>query len=117
MINRAHRFHRRNAIRAVYRNGHSVRANQIALKIMRNNRSESYRAAVVVSRKVHKSAVLRNRIRRRIYEALRTFEPQILQPYDLIFIVYSDEFATIDYARLHETIGSLLKSGGAVKDS
>lgn len=114
MINRVHRFHRRNAIRAVYRNGHSVRARQIALKLMLNNRSDSYRAAVVVSRKVHKSAVVRNRIRRRIYESLRIFEPGITRPYDLIFIVYSDDFAAMDYAELQKIIGRLLKSGGVI---
>lgn len=114
MINRAHRFHRRNAINLVYRRGKVVRVGGMALKYWHNSRQESYRTAVVVSRKVHKSAVARNRIRRRIYESVRAYEPQMAGPCDLIFIVYSDEFAIMDFTRLQKTIRDLLKKSGMV---
>lgn len=91
-----------------------MRLNQIALKALPNTKRDSYRAAVVVSRKVHKSAVARNRIRRRVYEALRTLESGISKPYDLIFIVYSDEFAVMDYPQLEQTVQLLLKRAGII---
>jgi ribonuclease P protein component len=44
----------------------------------------------VVSRKVHKSAVARNRMRRRLYAALQEFEPQINAPYDIVLTVFQE---------------------------
>jgi ribonuclease P protein component len=100
MISRSHRFHGINSLRHVYARGQTVRGPLIAVKYIFNNKRDSYRAAVVVSRKVHKSAVVRNRIRRRIYEYLRLHEPQLVQPYDIVLTVFSEQVATIDAAAL-----------------
>jgi ribonuclease P protein component len=116
MISKAHRFHGRRAIGRVYRRGATVRGAHNALKYMRNTRRDSYRVAVVVSRKVSKSAVVRNRIRRRLYEALRQTEGAITEPYDLVFLVYSDELATIDAAKLQHDITAQLKKAGVIAD-
>ena len=51
------------------------------------NGRKKQRYAVVVSKKILKSAVGRNRIRRRVYEALRLELPKIQQPVDCIFII------------------------------
>lgn len=72
--------------------------------------------AVVVSRKVHKSAVVRNRIRRRIYEIVRLEEPNLTQAYDMIFTVYSDQVATMDYAELRQGILSKMQEAGIIRD-
>jgi ribonuclease P protein component len=90
MISRAHRFHGYNSLNFVYRNGQTVRGPLFAIKYAPNAKRKSYRAAVVVSRKVHKSAVARNRMRRRLYAALQEFEPQILQPYDIVITVFQE---------------------------
>lgn len=65
--------------------------------------------AVVVSRKVNKSAVVRNRIRRRIFEIVRTQPPAKLAGYDLVFTVFSDELATDDQAKLQRNVLGLLR--------
>lgn len=72
--------------------------------------------AVVVSRKVHKSAVVRNRIRRRIYEIVRLEESNIVQAYDMIFTVYSDQVATLDYEELRQGILGKMKEAGIILD-
>jgi ribonuclease P protein component len=110
MIGKTHRFHGHNSLNYVYRNGETVRGPLTALKYAVNKRRESYRVAVVVSKKVHKSAVVRNRIRRRLYEQVRLISGQIQEPYDIVFTVFhdtvaelpSEELATLVRAQLHQ---------------
>ena len=114
MIHRTHRFHGRGSLRFVYQRGLAVRGVHSSLKYIRNNRIQTYRAAVVVSRKVSKSAVVRNRIRRRMYEVLREFESYIQDPYDLVFIIYSDDLASLDHKTLRAMILTQLKKAGVI---
>ena len=88
MISRKHRFHGYGSLMHVYKNGTVVRGPLFALKAMQNPKRSSYRLAVVVSKKVNKSAVVRNRIRRRLYEAVRALEEDITQPYDIVLTVF-----------------------------
>jgi ribonuclease P protein component len=109
MIHYTHRFHGRSSLRFVYQRGQSVRGNCLSLRYARNQRQKSYRVAVVVSRKVSKSAVVRNRIRRRLYELVRTRAGQIQDPYDLVFIVYDESVATMEPEALKRTVHGLLQ--------
>jgi ribonuclease P protein component len=68
---------------------------------------------VVVSRKVSKSAVVRNRIRRRIYECVRNFEP--LAVYDLVFIVYDEQVATMPAVELGRIVKQNLRKSGCLQ--
>ncbi len=88
MISRKHRFHGYGSLKYVYKNGVTVRGPLFALKTTKNPKRDSYRLAVVVSKKVNKSAVARNRIRRRLYEAVRALETDITGPYDMVLLVY-----------------------------
>lgn len=112
MIAQVHRFHGFNALRHVYAHGKTVHGPLLAVKFTPNDRRTSYRAAVVVSRKTNKSAVTRNRIRRRVYEILRRSEDQILRPYDIVITVFDDKVATLGASELErELIGPLEKAG------
>lgn len=71
--------------------------------------------AVVVSKKVSRSAVVRNRIRRRLYELVRVHESEITGPFDLAFIVYSDHLATMDAAEFRERIWEQFIKAGLAK--
>lgn len=101
MIDKTHRFHGRSSLRFVYSKGESVRGSCCSLKFARN-RLPNYRLAVVVSRKVSKSAVVRNRIRRRIYEIIRQLH--ITGNYDMVLTVYSDQLAQMPADQLQNTI-------------
>jgi len=90
MISRAHRFHGYNSLRYVYRQGRVARGANFAVKAADNPRRKAYRVAVVVSRKVNKSAVARNRIRRRLYEISRQLGQDITRPYDIVITVFHD---------------------------
>lgn len=116
MINRIHRFHGRNSLRFVYQKGRTVRGSYCSLKYVYNPRRKSYRLAVVVSRKVHKSAVVRNRIRRRIYEAVRLRQDDIKDTYDMVFIVFSEQLATMPAPELQKRIYDKLYDAGIFAD-
>ena len=75
MLAQKNRFHGHGSLRYVYANGNAVRTQKIVVKFTRNPHRTDSRFAVVVSKKVLKSAVGRNRIRRRVYEIIRKEMP------------------------------------------
>lgn len=116
MIDRTHRFQGHGSLRFVYQKGKVVRGPYSALKYIPNKRRNTYRAAVVVSRKVHKSAVVRNRIRRRVYEIIREVSPCINGPFDLVITVYTDQAATMPAADLRSAIVQQLQKAACLDD-
>lgn len=108
MIARSHRFHGYGSLRSVYQRGHVVRGSQLSLKFYVRGAARPYRVAVVVSRKVSKSAVVRNRIRRRIYELVRLRAQNIPPGMELVFTAFSSELAEIDRSKLEQSVNSLL---------
>jgi ribonuclease P protein component len=114
MISQAHRFHGRNSLRYVYQRGQNVRGGAISLRYAENTRRQHYRVAVVVSRKVSKSAVVRNRIRRRIYEIVREHAGQLAGPLDLVFTVYGEDIAEQPHDSLKRLVLAQLDKAGAL---
>lgn len=115
MIHSTHRFHGRSSLRFVYQHGNQVRGELLSLRTVRNARRKTWRCAVVVSRKVSKSAVVRNRIRRRIFEIVRTHAGRITGPYDIVFSVYSEHLATMEGAQLSRCILDQLEKAGVYR--
>lgn len=107
MLARTHRFHGHNSLNAVYRNGTTLRGSNVTLKVAPRTNNRPYRVAVVVSRKVSKSAVQRNRIRRRIYEVVRQNDENLTNK-DLIFTIFSDQFVSLPAEELESSITQLL---------
>ncbi|MEO8784740.1 MAG: ribonuclease P protein component [Candidatus Saccharimonadales bacterium] len=106
MIGRAYRFHGHNSLKFVYQHGQTVRGPLMSLRYSRNEKRQNYRLAVVVSKKVAKSAVDRNRIRRRLYEVIR------LQPgidcYDLVLTIFNADVARLPAKELDLKVADLL---------
>jgi ribonuclease P protein component len=113
MISVRHRFHGHNSLRLVYSRGQTARGQFISLKYLDRSPNRPYRAAVVVSRKVHKSAVVRNRIRRRIYEIIRQVDNDLTAGRDLVFTVFSDQLAAVPQDRLDTAVQELLRKAAA----
>jgi ribonuclease P protein component len=107
MLSRSHRFHGYGSLRRTYSNGQTARGSLVSLRFASRPAGKPYRVAVVVSRKVHKSAVVRNRIRRRVYELVRQSE-SVPPATDLIFMVFSDQIASLETGRLNAIISELL---------
>lgn len=115
MIDTTHRFQGYGSLRFVYQKGQTIRGPLGALKYIVNRRRQTYRAAVVVSRKVSKLAVVRNRIRRRLYEVIRSEAAYITEPYDLVFIVYSDQLANMPIEQLRASVHDKLEKAGVLR--
>jgi ribonuclease P protein component len=107
MLNKSHRFHGHNSLNFVYHHGKTARDPHLTLRYCTNNRRASYRVAVVVSKKVHKSAVTRNRIRRRLYQFVRLNQDKIITPYDIVMNVVSDDIAIMPAKQLKEALVKL----------
>jgi ribonuclease P protein component len=75
-----------------------------------SSKKADYRLAVVVIRKVHKSAVVRNRIRRRVFEAVRTLKKADKNnwPYDIVITVYDETAADMPEEKLATNVKKLL---------
>jgi len=112
MLARTYRFHGYGSLRYVYTRGQSIRASFGVLKYATNPKRKTWRAAVVVSKKVHKSAVVRNRIRRRIYEILRTTIPKDGSSFDMVYVVYAAQVADMPADDLREAILAQLQKAG-----
>lgn len=109
MIARTHRFHGRAQIQRVYKGGKLVRSAYVSLRYMENSKADSYRLAVVVSKKVSKKAVVRNRIRRRIYEHVRILFGSQSIPFDFLLTVFDERLATLPADELAQEINKLFK--------
>lgn len=100
MLSFTHRFHGHGSLRYVYKNGRAARAHLMTLKYVSNPHREHSRFSVVVSKKVHKGAVGRNRIRRRLYEIIRQELPKVKAPHDVAVIVFTSEIISMPYDEL-----------------
>ncbi len=117
MIPVAFRFHGHNSLRYVYSNGKAVRSRTATIKWVANKHRRTSRIAVVVSKKVIKSAVSRNRIRRRIYEYMRLQLPRLDKVSDIVVIVTLSDFLIMPAAELSEQLGQLLDQTDLYKTS
>jgi ribonuclease P protein component len=93
VIARKNRFQGHNSVSRV--RGKSIHLPAFKVYYMQNNKRHDYRMAVVVSKKTAKSAVVRNRIRRRLYEAVRVQKELEGQPFDVVFVVQNPGLATM----------------------
>lgn len=110
MISSNNRFHGRASLKYVYQSGRVVRGPFFSIKYAPNPRRKTFRAAVVVSKKVHKSAVARNRIRRQLYEVLRRNQSRISQPFDIVITVFNDNLSELEPSKLERQLKDQLKA-------
>lgn len=110
MIASKNRFHGINSLNYVYRNGQTVRTKYMAVKYCPNKRRDTFRIAVVVSRKVAKVAPTRNKIRRRIYELFRTQEIGDLKNLDIVVTIFDEGVAKLPADELKQVVNSIIKT-------
>lgn len=115
MIPFKNRFHGHGGLRYVYSKGQIRRSRFATLKYITTAKRNKPRIAVVVSKKVIKSAVKRNRIRRRIYEYIRVQIEDIIPTSDIVVIVTSSEFSTMTASELKTQLDQLFKDSNLYK--
>ena len=72
---------------------------------------------MVVTKKVQKAAPRRNRIRRRVYEIVRTNWPHLKPGHDMLITVYDPQAGVMPYDELEETIVQIFKQAHVWQDS
>lgn len=104
MISYQYRFHRRSSLKFLFSNGRTEHSSCMAFRYMLNTKNDLPRIAVVVSKKISKRAVVRNKIRRRIYEIVRQNLECINMPIDIAIIVRSNKIIEISHNELSNAI-------------
>ncbi len=92
-----------------------MRTQLFTVKYVVNTHRKHPRFSVVVSKKVIKSAVGRNRIRRRLYEYLRLHTVELNNTYDIVIICTSAELRTLPYAEISEQLTQLFNKAELYK--
>ena len=107
MIASKYRFHGHGSLKFLYKNGRVIRSRYFTVKYITNRYRSNPRFAVVVSKKVHKSAVGRNRIRRRIYEQLRIDVLPRVKNVDIAVIVTRSEALNLPADELKSSLDAV----------
>lgn len=112
MLKASLRFHGHGSLRFLYKNADAYRSHYFTVKLIKNRHRKDSRFSVVVSKKTHKSAVGRNRIRRRLYELLRDEYPKLNGTYDIALIVTSGEVLGAESTDLRDSLRGLFEQAG-----
>ena len=86
MLPQPNRLRKTNDFKRVFKNGKGVKADNMFVK-ERQNKEGTIRIGIIVSKKVAKKAVDRNRIRRILSEGVRTHIHKIKQGCDIVMVV------------------------------
>lgn len=108
MISQKYRFHGHASLKFVFSKGQMARGHNMSIKYVDNNRRHYSRVAIIVSKKVFKHAVDRNRARRRLYEIMRPRIDKISKTVDLAVIVYLPIVLEMSSDQLNAEVDSLL---------
>lgn len=114
MLAKKYRFYGLGSVRPALKYGRRVRGRGIRAAYLPNKRRQQPRFAVLVSKKVSKQAVVRNRIRRRIFEAIRDLEPRFQAANDLVITIYDERYCDMAWPKLKAEVERLLLESGTI---
>lgn len=106
MLKQENRFRGNKAINAVIKKGISNYDQNIKLKYILNPNQKHPKFAVIVSKKISKSAAVRNRIRRRIYSS---FKPYLNEKGLFVVFIYSDSFKNTKFSTIEAIMNNLFR--------
>lgn len=110
MLKRKYRLRHRADIQRLYRSSHQAQTAAVTLK-SHPNHLQHLRLAVVVSSKISKKAVVRNRIRRRVVGIIENYWEELTPGYDLVVIARRD-ISREPLLQLQEHLGQALHELG-----
>jgi ribonuclease P protein component len=117
MLAQRYRFHGYGSLKFLYHKGEMFRSRSVSLRVAQNPKRTDTRVAVIVTKKVQKAAPRRNRIRRRVYEVVRTNWDHIKPGHDILVSVYDPQAGVMPYEELERTIVGILKQAHVWQDS
>lgn len=114
MISQKYRFHGHASLKYLFAHGRSARGQSLSIKFVDNSRRRYPRVAIIVSKKVFKHAVDRNRVRRRIYEIIRLRLPQFQRTVDVAITVYRADARDMPFMDLAAEVDKCLVKLGVI---
>ena len=115
MLAKQYRLRRRKDFARLHKRGQIAHSSSFSIKYAPNQLDNS-RAAVVISTKIDKRAVIRNRTRRRFYAALQDMWPQIKPGHDLVILTRHPSI-NLKGDKLKTELQSTLNRAGLIEDS
>lgn len=112
MLASKYRFHGHAALRYIFSHGKTHRLKNVSIRVAPNPRRELSRAAVVVSKKVIKASPKRNKVRRRVFEVLRTEWDNIKPAHDMVISVYDASILDMSHEELTAELRKALQVTG-----
>lgn len=112
MIAYKNRFHGHRSLDYVYKRGSIVRGKFFNLKFTSNKKRTESRLAIVVSKKIFKSAVKRNLLRRRLYAVIGPRIPNFKQIVDVVVIITAKELINLKHKDLLSQLDEALVEAG-----
>lgn len=109
-IARANRLRQDKGIEMVFQKGIYQKSSFLALKYLKRQEGMP-RIAISVGKRVSKKAVLRNKVRRRLREAVRPLLTELGRPYDIV-IIASPEITTRSYQEIKSCVEELFLRAG-----
>lgn len=107
---KVYKIHKNHDFRIVYNRGKTFLNNLFVMHIYKNKKNYNInRLGISVSKKVGKS-VIRNKVRRRVYEIYRLNLPKIRTGYDIVFVARSNS-RDKEYVEIEKSVINLLKKG------
>lgn len=114
MLAKINRLRKNKDIQKVFEKGRTFKQDFLILKILSNDLDES-RFAFVISKKFSKKAVTRNKIKRKLREAVYLSLKKIQKGIDLI-VIASPGLETKDFEKTKETINKLFKKAKIINN-
>lgn len=112
MLARSHRLRKSSDILRVYKKGTRGHSRHLLIHTLATRLPET-RGAVIISKKVDKRAVVRNRNRRRISEIFRTELPRIQTGFDILITIKLD-IRELTATELKQEVADLLRKSGVL---
>lgn len=115
MLSKENRLKRKKDFKEVFKKGKGFGKDFLFLKIKKNNLKKKSRFSFIVSKKISKKAVVRNKIKRRLREVIREELPRIKPGIDGVFIAKKN-IEKKDFLEIKENVIQLLKKTEILND-
>jgi ribonuclease P protein component len=113
MLPKENRLKKKKDFEKAFRQGKGIKQDLLFLKLLKNNLNVT-RFGFIVSKKLSKKATVRNKIRRRLSEVIRTNLEGIKKGWDGV-IVASPGIENKNFQEIKESISRLFKKANLIK--
>jgi ribonuclease P protein component len=114
MLPKINRIKKKKEFEAIFKKGARFKNSLFVLLVAKNNLNE-VRIGFITSQKVSKKAVIRNKVRRRLSEAVKLYMDKINDGSDLVFIALAASKES-NFADLKDAVGSMLNKSKIIKN-